>query len=183
MAVVALAWGAVGIAAASGVTLGVGTSATLGKYLTGPNGHTLYTLSSEPTNGVLCVGGCLGFWPPLVVAAGGTVSAPAGVSGTLGTFVRSDTKTTQATLNGHALYNFANDKSAGDTNGEGIKAFGGTWHVAKVVVASLTVTQPPTDATQFDRAPARSLALPLALLLIGGALLGLASLLVRRRAS
>src|SRR5260221_12953384 len=100
-----LAWSTVGVvAAAATIQLGVGTSATLGTYLTGPNGHTLYTLSSEPKNGVLCSGGCLGFWPPLTVSAGSTVKAPAGVlvrlspSGvdeTFGTFKRSDNGMTQ----------------------------------------------------------------------------------------
>src|SRR5712691_924726 len=86
----ALAWSTLAVAAASSVQLGVRTSATLGKYLTGPNGHALYTLSSEPPNGVTCTGGCLGFWPPLTVSSGGTVKAPAGVSGSFGTFKRSD---------------------------------------------------------------------------------------------
>jgi predicted lipoprotein with Yx(FWY)xxD motif len=119
-------------AAPMSVQLGTRTSGTLGTYLTGPSGHALYTLSSEPKNGVLCVGGCLGLWPPLTVAAGGSVHAPTGVAGTFGTFVRSDTHATQAALNGHALYYYAGDGSATDTNGEGIPDEGGTWHVAKV---------------------------------------------------
>jgi hypothetical protein len=31
------------------------------------------------------------------------------------------------TYNGHPLYTFMNDKKPGDTNGEGISAFGGSW--------------------------------------------------------
>ena len=37
----------------------------------------------------------------------------------------------QVTYAGHPLYAFVGDKAAGQTNGEGIVAFGGTWHVAK----------------------------------------------------
>src|SRR5713226_7153557 len=93
----ALAWSTAVVAASSSVQLGVRTTAKLGTYLTGPNGHALYTLSSEPKNGVLCTAGCLAAWPPLTLSAGGTVKAPAGVlvrlspSGadlTFGTFIR-----------------------------------------------------------------------------------------------
>jgi predicted lipoprotein with Yx(FWY)xxD motif len=33
----------------------------------------------------------------------------------------------QLTYDGHPLYTFVNDKNSGDTNGEGIDAFGGSW--------------------------------------------------------
>ena len=33
----------------------------------------------------------------------------------------------QLTYNGHPLYTFVNDNKPGDTNGEGINAFGGSW--------------------------------------------------------
>lgn len=172
-----LAWVSVGVvAAASNVTLGVGTSPTLGKYLTGPTGHTLYTLSSEPSNGVLCTAACLGFWPPLTVSAGGTVSAPAGVGGTFGTFKRSDNAMIQASENGHALYYFANDTAAGQTNGEGIKAFGGVWHVAK---ASLAPANPPATDTDQPGTPAGP---PVAwLLVVGFATFGLSLFRSTRR--
>ena len=39
---------------------------------------------------------------------------------------RSDGKT-QLTYDGHPLYLFKNDTKAGQTNGEGINAFGGNW--------------------------------------------------------
>jgi predicted lipoprotein with Yx(FWY)xxD motif len=125
-------------AAPASVQLGSRSSPTLGTYLTGPTGHALYTLSSEPVDGVRCTAGCLGAWPPLEVAAGGMVHGPAGARGTFGTFVRSDTHATQAALNGHALYYFASDKSSDDTYGEGIAGLGGVWHVARVVL------RPPT---------------------------------------
>jgi predicted lipoprotein with Yx(FWY)xxD motif len=132
------------------VALGMATSPALGPILTDPSGMTLYTLSSDPLNGSACTGGCLSNWPPLLLAAGGTVSGPSGVSLALGTFTRSDNGTTQGMLNGHALYTFAGDSAPGQTNGEGIVAFGGTWHVASAAssfLGSLSMVSLPGSST------------------------------------
>src|SRR5512147_2275732 len=67
--------------APTSVQLGTRTNPTLGTFLVGPTGLTLYTLSSDPANGSSCVGQCVAFWPPLVVAQGGTVTAPTGIAG------------------------------------------------------------------------------------------------------
>jgi len=112
-------------------TIQIGTASTsLGKVLTGPNGLTLYTLSSDPNNGSVCTGTCLAAWPPLLVGAGGIVTGPTGVSQTFGTFTRADDGTTQAAAAGRPLYYFASDSAPGQTSGEGITAPGGVWHVA-----------------------------------------------------
>jgi predicted lipoprotein with Yx(FWY)xxD motif len=127
-------------------------STALGAVLTGPSGNTLYTLSSDPNNGSVCTGGCLGFWPPLLVPSGGTVTGPAGTSLTFGTFTRSDDGTTQATANGRPLYSFANDTAPGQTNGEGIKALGGTWHVA-AAFSSFFGSLPTVDLSGHSTVP------------------------------
>jgi hypothetical protein len=44
----------------------------------------------------------------------------------IGTTKRSDGKP-QVTYHGHPLYRFAKDKKRGDTNGEGLAAFGARW--------------------------------------------------------
>lgn len=122
-------------AAPASIQLGTRTSATLGTYLVGPTGLTLYTLSSDPANGSICSGQCVAFWPPLLVAQGGTVTAASGVTGTVGTFVRAD-GSTQVSHAGRALYYYGGDAAIGDTNGEGIVSFGGTWHVARATATS-----------------------------------------------
>ncbi len=122
-------------AAPMSLQVGTRSSATLGTYLVGPNGFTLYTLSSDPANGSSCDGPCAGAWPPLLVAQGGTVSAANGVTGTVGTFARDD-GSTQVSHVGRALYAFSGDTASGDTNGEGIVSFGGTWHVARATAAA-----------------------------------------------
>lgn len=130
------------------ITLTVRTTSTFGTFLAGPNGRTLYTLSSDPTNGSICTGQCLTFWPPLQVARGGSASV-AGASVALGSFVRADTGATQVSVAGRALYNFQGDSAPGQTNGEGIKALGGVWHVATLanVTRSTGSSASPRAAT------------------------------------
>jgi predicted lipoprotein with Yx(FWY)xxD motif len=112
------------------IQIGTRTSSTLGTYLVDPNGLALYTLSADPANGSTCVGQCVASWPPLMVALGGTVTAGSGVNGTVGTIARSDSST-QVSHDGRALYFYGGAAAPGDTNGEGIVSFGGTWHVAR----------------------------------------------------
>ena len=109
-------------------------------------GMTLYWLSSESAAHVLCTGGCAGLWPPVL---SGSNQAPGGsLPGKLS--VASGPNGNQVSYNGHPLYAFANDKSASDVKGEGIKALGGTWHAATPDVA------PAAGATGSSPAPAQS---------------------------
>ena len=109
------------------VSIVVKTGSTgLGKVLVGPNGLTLYTLKSDPTNGSGCTGDCAANWPPFLVKAGTTVKGGSGTSGTFGTFARSGKR--QVTYKGRALYYYAGDAYVGDTNGD---AIGHVWYVAK----------------------------------------------------
>jgi predicted lipoprotein with Yx(FWY)xxD motif len=154
--VLAVSYGAppaVTAAAPGSLQLGAGSSASLGSFLIGPNGLTLYTLSSETSTGSVCTGGCLANWPALVVAPGGSVSGPAGATGTFSTFTRADNGSTQVALNSHPLYYFAGDSAAGQTNGEGLAAFGGTWHVATVASAVATSEPSPTATATGSPSP------------------------------
>jgi predicted lipoprotein with Yx(FWY)xxD motif len=112
------------------VTIKVAKSASLGSYLAAPDGKTLYTLSSDPTDKSTCEGACATAWPPLLIAANGKITQPTTVMGTFGIIKRAD-GTHQVAFDGHPLYKFIKDTAPGQTNGEGIVAFGGTWHVAK----------------------------------------------------
>ena len=80
---------------------------------------TVYTFDKDVAGSGTsnCTGGCLANWPPLTVAAGDTPTGGAGVTGTLGTIVRTDNGATQVTYNGLPLYFFINDKAPGDTAG------------------------------------------------------------------
>ena len=111
--------------AAAGITLALGTS-TVGANVTGANGMSLYIFTPDSATSSACVDQCATTWPPLTVAAAADVTAGAGVTGTLGTITRADGKL-QVTLGGHPLYYFANDKAAGDLNGQGLNQ---KWYAA-----------------------------------------------------
>jgi predicted lipoprotein with Yx(FWY)xxD motif len=135
-AVAALAMTAFAVAKSD--TLGVASA-----KLSGPSGHrtesiavnsrgvAVYDLVPETTHHLLCTSSaCLSAWPPVKVAAGAKLTKAAGISGKLGTLKRKGF--TQVTLNGHPLYTFIEDAGKkGVAAGDGLKAFGGTWHVFK----------------------------------------------------
>ncbi len=73
------------------------------------------------------------------------LSKASGISGKLGTWKRG--KILQATLGGHPLYTFAFDTKKNDATGEGLRTFGGTWHVVKARPSS-------SSSTKRSRAPA-----------------------------
>ena len=107
-------------------TVGISNSG-LGKILVNSQGRTLYLFGKDSGTTSACTGACAGNWPPL--RANGTPTLGTGADASLvGTIQRSDGKQ-QVTYNGHPLYLFKGDKKPGDTNGEGLTAFGGTWYV------------------------------------------------------
>jgi predicted lipoprotein with Yx(FWY)xxD motif len=107
-------------------TVGVG-SVALGKILVDSRAHTLYLFKKDSGTTSSCFGACAANWPPLRARGAPTVGSGAKES-LVATTMRSDGKA-QVTYNGHPLYTFSGDEKAGDTNGEGVNAFGGNWYV------------------------------------------------------
>jgi predicted lipoprotein with Yx(FWY)xxD motif len=100
-------------------------STGLGKILVNSKGHTLYMFKKDKGTKSACSGACAKAWPPL--RASGKPRAGSGTSASrVGTTKRSDGKP-QVTYNGHPLYTFVKDTKAGQTNGQGLTAFGGSW--------------------------------------------------------
>jgi predicted lipoprotein with Yx(FWY)xxD motif len=97
-----------------------------GTALAGEGDMTLYTFDNDTAGVSACTGGCVSTWPPLIVAAGQDATAGAGVTGDIGSITRDD-GSTQVTYDGHLLYYYSDDQSAGDANGDGV---GGLWHIA-----------------------------------------------------
>jgi predicted lipoprotein with Yx(FWY)xxD motif len=106
-------------------TIGVADAGSLGKVLVDSSGRTLYLFQKDSGTTSACTGPCAVAWPPL--RASGKPAVGAGLSASrIGKTPRSDGKA-QITYNGHPLYRFQGDKKPGDTNGQGISAFGGGW--------------------------------------------------------
>jgi predicted lipoprotein with Yx(FWY)xxD motif len=98
---------------------------SLGRIVVNSKGRTLYLFEKDRKGKSACSGQCAGFWPPLI-----THGKPRAIGGTraslIGTTRRADGRL-QVTYKHHPLYTFVKDKRAGQTNGEGVNAFGGSW--------------------------------------------------------
>jgi predicted lipoprotein with Yx(FWY)xxD motif len=112
---------------------------SLGRILVNSSGRTLYLFGKDKNGKSSCSGMCASFWPPLI-----TTGKPRAGTGTkaslLGTTKRADGRV-QVTYNHHPLYTFKKDTKKGQTNGEGLSAFGATWYAvspagARVVKSS-----------------------------------------------
>jgi predicted lipoprotein with Yx(FWY)xxD motif len=112
-------------ASGGSATVGVANSG-LGTILVNSQGRTLYLFQKDVGTKSSCSGACARNWPPLRSTGKATAGSGADAS-LLGTTMRSDGKP-QVTYNGHPLYLFSGDSKAGDTSGEGISAFGGSWY-------------------------------------------------------
>jgi predicted lipoprotein with Yx(FWY)xxD motif len=97
----------------------------LGKILVNSQARTLYLFQKDSGTMSECTGACAVNWPPLR-ASGAPVVGSGATASMVGTTPRSDGKP-QITYNGHPLYLFVKDRRPGDTNGEGLTAFGGSW--------------------------------------------------------
>lgn len=97
----------------------------LGVHLTTAHGRTLYMFAADTRRRSHCRRVCAEFWPPLTTSGAPTARRAAKAS-KLGTIRRRD-GTRQVTYAGHPLYLYAGDATAGQTNGQGILAFGARW--------------------------------------------------------
>ncbi|HEX7496802.1 MAG TPA: hypothetical protein VF349_09235 [Candidatus Limnocylindrales bacterium] len=128
---------------------------TLGTYLTGPNGMTLYVTTSDTPDTSACTDTCATTWPPLTVAAGATITGPSDATGAFATITRSD-GTIQVTYNHMPLYYFSGDSAAGGTTGQGQN---GTWFVAPVS-GSVGSANPSTNPSTSPAASPSEVASP-----------------------
>lgn len=121
----------------------------LGAIVVDTQGRTLYTL----TNGgkpVACTGMCTQFWPPLLLPSGATTPTGTNVSGLTVVAMNGGE---QVAYHGDPLYRYSGDSAAGDTNGQGINSFGGTWHAASTASASASAPAGAPAATTPQTMP------------------------------
>jgi predicted lipoprotein with Yx(FWY)xxD motif len=125
-----------GNAATAKGTLVSTESTSLGRILVDGRGQTLYLFDKDQNGKSACTGQCATNWPPLL--ASGKPSASGGAKGSLlGTTKRADGQM-QVTYNHHPLYTFVKDTKKGQTNGQGLNAFGAPWYVVSPAGASIT---------------------------------------------
>jgi predicted lipoprotein with Yx(FWY)xxD motif len=144
------------IAGAKTFTLDVGANAKVTNaggqtkhesILVNSRGAAVYTLTGDSKKHPECTqaNGCFGFWIPVKVASANKLTKAPGIKGKLSTWSRNGL--TQAVLAGHPLYTFVNDKHRNAATGEGVKGFGGTWHVGTVATTSMTNAPGTTSST------------------------------------
>jgi predicted lipoprotein with Yx(FWY)xxD motif len=114
--------------------------------VTNSAGKTLYWFVPDTSTTSKCTGSCSTYWPPVT----GPVTAGSGVTGTLSTITRPD-GTTQATYDGHPLYTYVGDTSAGQAKGNGLNLSGGVWYEMTVSGA-----KPATGTTGGGSSPSPS---------------------------
>jgi predicted lipoprotein with Yx(FWY)xxD motif len=132
-----------------GVKIAVASSG-LGGVLVDGRGRTLYLFEKDKHGKSACTGQCASFWPPLI-ASGKPIATAGAKSSLLGTTTRGDGRV-QVTYNHLPLYTFVKDTRKGQTNGEGVDAFGAEWYA--VSAAGAKVEQRDADSSGAGAAPA-----------------------------
>jgi predicted lipoprotein with Yx(FWY)xxD motif len=122
---------------------------TLGQILVGSHGRTVYLFKADSGTKSACSNSCATAWPPLL--AHGTPTAGGGAAASLvGTAKRSD-GAQQVTYNGHPLYLFVKDQSAGEVKGQGVSAFGAPWYVLSSAGSQITRRPSSSGASANSR--------------------------------
>lgn len=109
-------------------TVDVATNNNLGSILVDQQGRALYLFAKDSGTTSTCTDACAVAWPPLRSDAQASVAGSGTNPSLIGTTPRSD-GSPQVTYNGHPLYLYKGDQSAGDANGQGVNAFGALWYV------------------------------------------------------
>jgi predicted lipoprotein with Yx(FWY)xxD motif len=123
---------------------------SLGQILVDSQGRTLYLFQKDSGTTSACTGACATAWPPL--RAPGRPTAGNGLNANLlGTSPRSDGGA-QVTYNGHPLYLFIKDQKPGDTNGQGVTAFGASWFALTPAGTQIS-SQAPSSPESSSPAP------------------------------
>lgn len=131
-ALVVISLAVVGVVLASSDTQSNGRGGTvatdsspLGTILVDRSGRTLYQFEKDTPGESACSAACAMEWPPLI-ASGQPMAAGEARGSLLGTTRRADGRR-QVTYSGRPLYRYVGDTQPGQTNGQGLRAFGARW--------------------------------------------------------
>jgi len=116
---------------------------SLGRIIVNSSGRTLYLFEKDRNGKSACSGQCAVFWPPLITSGKPGVTGGARAS-LIGSTRRADGRL-QVTYNHHPLYTFVKDKKAGQTNGEGVNAFGAGWDALSPAGAKIEKPSAPAQ--------------------------------------
>jgi predicted lipoprotein with Yx(FWY)xxD motif len=97
-----------------------------GKFMTDEHGRTLYIFSKDTSPTSTCSGDCAKEWPAYTEDG------------------------SQVLFKGHPVYFFADDKSPGDTNGQGLNDFGGLWTEVSPTGAAVQPMHPSSEPSASD---------------------------------
>jgi predicted lipoprotein with Yx(FWY)xxD motif len=111
--------------AASARTVNVARTG-LGNVLVDSKGRTIYLFKKDNGTTSACSGACAIDWPP--VRAHGKPTVGDGANASMAATIKRSDGAPQVTYNGHPLYLYEGDQKPGDTNGQGVAAFGATWY-------------------------------------------------------
>lgn len=131
-----------GGATASGTTAVKTAKTSVGTVVVDGSGRTLYLFQKDTGPKSMCSGSCAADWPPFTASA---KPAATGVSG-LTLVKRSDGKR-QVVIDGHPLYFFSGDTSAGQLNGQAVDAFGAKWYVVAPTGQTITASAATSNTT------------------------------------
>ena len=114
------------VSAPATAAAGAATIAVAHGHLVDAKGRTLYLFEKDKTSKSTCNGACAKNWPPVT-----TSGKPKAGHGAKAKLVKTSKRSggTQVTYNGHPVYLFIGDAKPGQTNGEGINAFGAKWYM------------------------------------------------------
>jgi predicted lipoprotein with Yx(FWY)xxD motif len=111
-------------------------SSSVGKILTDGSGRTLYLFEKDTGPMSTCAGACAANWPPFTAKSKPAVSG--GATSADITLIKRSGGQEQVTYKGHPLYYYSGDRAAGDTNGQGVSAFGAPWFVLSPAGSKIT---------------------------------------------
>ncbi|MFI6080942.1 hypothetical protein ACIBBB_08185 [Streptomyces sp. NPDC051217] len=115
------------VSSSAAPTVDVKNNSSLGRMLVDNKGMSLYEFDKDTKNKSMCNGACAQQWPPYTVKS--KPAAGSGLRADLLKTTKRDDGSMQVTYNGRPLYRFADDTKAGQTNGQGLNAFGAKWYV------------------------------------------------------
>lgn len=110
--------------------------------LVNSEGMTVYRLSGETSSKFICTSSCVAIWHPVTVSPGTKPSGAASL-----TLVKRPEGGEQVAYNGMPLYTFAQDKAAGEVNGQGFKDVG-TWMAVTVSGSSASGGSAPAESSK-----------------------------------